>query len=196
MSQIALPLDTSAADDSGGYLVTDSNASIHDHLRSWQSWPSLTTILIGEKSSGKSAMARSFVIESDGLILDDADDSDDEAIFHLWNRSKNEHKPLLLTATKKVGEWGVELADLKSRLAASQLIEINAPDEQMIEGLLQQYFARRGLSVTLDALAFVSKRIERSYHYVELLAQKMDKLALERKKPVTLVIAKTALEQN
>jgi len=39
--------------------------------------------------------------------------------------------------------------------------------------------------------------MERSYHNVELLAQKMDKIAIERKKPITLAIAKAAmLEQQ
>ena len=194
MTQIALPLDISVSDEDRGYLVSESNAAIHAHLQNWKSWPILTTIIVGEKSSGKSAMARTFEKEAGGLILDDADKEYDETIFHIWNRAQNEKLPLLLTATKQVSEWDVELPDLQSRLAASQLIEIGVPDDFMVEGLLQQYFARRGLSISQDALGFVSKRVERSYHYVELLARKMDKIAFERKKPVTLAVARAALE--
>ena len=63
----------------------------------------------------------------------------------------------------------------------------------MIDGLLQQYFAKRGLSISQDALGYLTKRMERSYHNVELLAQKMDMIAIERKKSITLAIAKAAL---
>lgn len=196
MNQIALPLDIASPDQGGGYLISDCNVNIHDQLKNWQVWSNFTAILIGAKSAGKTSMATAFAERTKGLILDDADGQDDEIIFHLWNRAKEEQKPLLLTATEPVVYWGVILADLKSRLAASLLLEIEPPDEAMIEGLLQQYFARRGLSMSQDALGYLGKRMERSYHNVELLAQKMDKIAIERKKSITLAIAKAALNEN
>lgn len=193
MRQIALPLEIAVPNNGGGYLVSDCNVDIHNQLLSAASWPTGVAILVGEKFSGKTLISKAFAGEADGLILDDADREDDEVIFHLWNRAKEEKKPLLLTSCQPVSEWGIVLPDLKSRLAASLLLQIGPPDEVMIEGLLQQYFAKRGLSISQDALGYLTKRMERSYHYVELLAQKMDRLAIERKKAVTLAIAKAAL---
>ncbi len=193
MSQIALPLEIALPDQGGGYLVSDCNAHIHAQLQNSKTWPNGTAILIGEKLSGKTAIGRAFIRDTGGLILDDADHEDDELIFHLWNRAKEEKKPLFLTASLPVAKWGIALPDLKSRLAASLLLQIGSPDEVMIDGLLQQYFAKRGLSISQDALGYLTKRMERSYHNVELLAQKMDKIAIERKKPITLSVAKTAL---
>ena len=63
----------------------------------------------------------------------------------------------------------------------------------MIEGLLQQYFTKRSLSISEETIMFLSKRTERSYENIELLARKMNIIALERKKPITLAIAKAAL---
>lgn len=196
MNQIALPLETASPNEGSGYLVSKCNANIHEQAQNWQFWPNLTAILIGPKSSGKTTMAEVFAKRTDGLILDDANKADDESIFHLWNRAKQDQLPLLLTASKPVALWGVELPDLKSRLAASLLLEIGPPDEVMIEGLLQQFFARRGMSISQDALGYLGKRMERSYYSVEHLAQEMDKIAIERKKSITLAIAKSALNQN
>lgn len=193
MSQIALPLEIAIPNKGGGYLVSECNAEIHAQLQNSVAWPNGTAILIGEKLSGKSAIGKAFIRDTGGLVLDDADREEDEPIFHLWNRAKEEKKPLLLTASLPVVDWGIVLPDLKSRLAASLLLQIGPPDEVMIDGLLQQYFAKRGLSISQDALGYLTKRMERSYHNVELLAQKMDKIAIERKKSITLAIAKAAL---
>lgn len=196
MSQIALPLDTISSAKDDGYIVTDANAQAHEYLQNWQSWPHRTAILVGDTGSGKSAMARQFENESAGHIVDNAEIMDDADLFHLWNQANEERRPLLLTSVKPVAEWGIRLPDLKSRLAASLLIEIGPPDQPMIEGLLQKYFARRGLSVSEDALSFLGKRMERSYRNVQLLAQLMDNLAIERKKPITRAIAMEALSQH
>lgn len=196
MSQIALPLDTALAAHDDGYIVTGANAGVHDHLQNWKNWPNLTAILVGDKAAGKSAMARQFGRDSGGYIVDDVTGMSDDDLFHLWNRAKQEQKPLLLTALESVSGWDVQLPDLKSRLAASLLIEIGPPDEAMMEGLLQKYFALRGLSISEDALSYLGKRMERSYQDIQLLAQNMDVLAIERKRPITRAIAAEALAQH
>jgi hypothetical protein len=196
VSQIALPLDAVSSAKDNSYIVTDANAEAHYYLQNWQSWPNLTAILVGDPSSGKSAMARKFEHDSGGYIADDAELVADTDLFHLWNRAKEERKPLLFVSGKPISEWNVELPDLKSRLAASLLIEINSPDEAMIEGLLQQYFSLRGLSVSKEAILYLNKRMERSYRNIQLLAQKMDNLAIERKKPINRGIAMEALSQH
>ena len=193
MNQIALPLDIASPDDDEGYLVSECNSSVHSQLQRWPEWPHGTAILIGEQSSGKTVMAEQFRRDADGLILDDADTEEEEAIFHLWNRANEQHRPLLLTSRLSVSEWNVDLPDLKSRLAASLLLVIGPPDEAMMDGLLQKYFTRRGLSVSPEVIGYLIKRMERSYRAVELLAQKMDKIAIERKKPINITVAKAAL---
>ena len=193
MSQIALPLEQKPPAEQAGYLVTEANAAVHEQLQNWQAWPHHTLILTGPPESGKSTMAGVFATESGGLFLDDAADHDDTEIFHLWNRANMEQRPLLLVSGQPVAQWGITLPDLQSRLAASLHLAIGAPDEAMIDGLLQKYFSLRGLTISEDALRYLEKRMVRSYAMVRQLAQKMDALAIESKKPVNLAIAKAAL---
>lgn len=174
-------------------MVTAANAEVHQQLQNWCDWPHHTMILIGPEASGKTTMAAAYKSESGGLYLDDAENHDDTEIFHLWNRANNEKRPLLLLSEKPVAEWGVSLPDLKSRLAASLLVQITAPDQSMIDGLFQKYFAVRGLTISEDSLRYLEKRMIRSYAMVRQLAQKMDALAIEAKKPISLAIAKAAL---
>ncbi|GAA0471802.1 DnaA regulatory inactivator HdaA [Parasphingorhabdus litoris] len=196
MTQIALPLEIEPNPKGDGYLVTDCNRQVHEQLENWSSWPNATAILVGGPGSGKKAMAQKFASYSGGRFVANAHDAADDALFHLWNQSQADKLPLLLTSSRDVSSWQVELPDLKSRLAASLLIEIGVPDEAMIEGLLQKYFSLRGLSISEDALAYLSKRMERSYQDVQLLAQLMDSLAIEKKKPITRSIAIEALSQH
>lgn len=173
--------------------MTAANTEVHQQLQHWRDWSHHTMILTGPAASGKSTMAAAFETESGGLCLDDASEHEDTELFHLWNRANSEHKPLLLLSSKPVSEWGIKLPDLKSRLAASLHLEIGPPDQVMIDGLFQKYFAMRGLTISEDALRYLEKRMVRSYAMVHRLAQKMDALAIESKKPVNLAIAKSAL---
>lgn len=192
MSQIALPLEQSLSPERG-YLVTAANAEVHRQLQHWRDWSHHTMILIGPEASGKTVMAAAFETESGGLCLDDVSETDDTEIFHLWNRANSEQRPLLLLSEKPVAEWGILLPDLKSRLAASLHLQIGPPDQAMIDGLFQKYFDIRGLTISEDALRYLEKRMIRSYAMVRQLAQKMDTLAIETKKPINLAIAKSAL---
>ncbi len=196
MSQIALPLDIAPISQGEGYLVTDCNAKAHEQLGNWGSWPNATAILIGAYGSGKLAMAHEFERQSGGRFVSNANKVADDDLFHLWNQSQMDKRPLLLMSSHEVSHWGVQLPDLKSRLAASLLIEIGAPDEAMTAGLFQKYFALRGLPISEDALSYLGKRMERSYENVQFLAQKMNVLASERKKSITRAIAKEALAQH
>ena len=193
MSQIALPLEQTPSPEQAGYLVTAANAGVHRHLENWQEWTHHTMILTGPAASGKTTMAAAFEAETDGLFLDDAENYDDTEIFHLWNRANEEQRPLLLLSAKPVSDWEISLPDLQSRLAASLHMEIGPPDQAMIDGLFQKYFAIRGLTISEDALRYLEKRMVRTYAMVRQLAQKMDALAIESRKPINLAIAKLAL---
>ncbi|MEO9468864.1 DnaA/Hda family protein [Parasphingorhabdus sp.] len=193
MSQFALPLETTPSRGNDGYIVTDANANVDAQLLDWENWPNNVGILIGPAASGKTAMAEQFLRMSGGRCFEVSEREVGEELFHLWNLVQEDQKPLLIVSSLPVSAWNVELPDLRSRLAASLLIEIGPPDEAMLKGLFHKFFAARGLAISEDASSYLARRMDRNYLDVQILAQKMDNLATEQKKSITRRVAQDIL---
>lgn len=190
MQQIALPLDKLRSGGSDSLIITPSNADAFAALGNHAAWPGHCAILIGPPRSGKSLMARYFAGQG-GEVIDDADALADEALFHRWNAALAADRSILLLSAKAPAEWAVELPDLRSRLGASQLLEIHAPDDELIGQLLLKHLHDRGTSIGPDALAFVTKRIERSYAALEDFARKANARALAQGVAINLPLVRT-----
>jgi len=193
MNQIALPLDLEQMRTTDAYVITPANQAVHDALENWQNWPNMLAILVGPARSGKSAMARFFERKNEGYVLDDADMADEQDVFHLWNKAREEKRPLLLTSKRDMASWQIALPDLRSRLANAVILDIGDPDDVMTSQLFYKYFAQRGMAVSEDVVAFLCKRIERTYEAIEESCRNMDALAAERKKPISLAVARDSL---
>ncbi len=129
MSQIALPLNTAGTAER--IILGPSNQPVADAFAGAESWPFRTAILTGPPRSGKSLLARWFTESTAGEIIDDADQLDEAALFHRWNRAQAEGTALLLVSGAPPGEWKIALPDLASRLGAALLLEIGPPDDAM-----------------------------------------------------------------
>jgi chromosomal replication initiation ATPase DnaA len=190
MQQIALPfdeLDPGRTDDC--LIITTSNAAAFAALGNPSVWPGHCAILVGPERSGKSLMGRYFAAQG-GQAIDDADALPDVDLFHRWNATKNAGQGLLLLSGKVPADWGVELPDLRSRLGAAQLFEIGEPDDELAEQLLLKYLRDRGTSIGPEALAYVLRRIERSYVAVEAFAKQANALALAEGSAITLPLVR------
>lgn len=190
MKQIALPFDELNPGRTGDCLiVTPANATAFAALGNRTNWPGHCAILVGPPRSGKSLMARYFA-DLGGEIADNAETFGDERLFHLWNAARDSGKALLMVSTLAPSQWDVRLPDLQSRLAAAQLLEIEEPDDELAEQLLLKYLRDRGTSIGPEALAFVLRRIERSYRAVEEFARAANALALAEGSAITLPLVR------
>ena len=194
MSQFALPL--SAATQPGAIVLGPSLQPVLDGLSSASEWPYRTAILAGPARSGKSLFARWFSASGAGEAIDDADRMDEHALFHRWNRAQADGVPLLLVSNRAAGDWKIALPDLASRLGAALLLEIGAPDDELLAGLVEVHAAARGLALPEGAAAYLLPRIERSHAGVEALIASIDRLSLERKAPVTISLLRDALAEH
>lgn len=167
MNQIALPLDWPADPRDDEFLVTPSNADAVRLLERWGSWPVMAGLLTGPRKSGRSLLARIFAAKTGGTMIDDAERVDEAAIFHAWNAAQAARRPLLIVAAAAPPEWRVRLPDLASRLAATQRIEIGAPDDVLVHDLLAHRLARRRLDARPELLRWIARRIERSHVAIE-----------------------------
>jgi chromosomal replication initiation ATPase DnaA len=125
-----------------------------------------------------------------GTVIDDAEGVAAETLFNAWNRAQESEMPLLLISRWRPTDWNISLPDLQSRLGAALLLEIAPPDDEMIEQLLQKQLADRGAAISIDALSYVKRRIERSYAAIESFARNANALAMAESAPVNLALVK------
>jgi chromosomal replication initiation ATPase DnaA len=99
----------------------------------------------------------------------------------------------LLISRFAPADWNIALADLRSRLGAALLLEIPPPDDELIEQLIQKHLADRGTAIGVEALVYVTRRIDRSYAAIEAFAREANGLALAENGPVNLLRVKRIL---
>jgi Bacterial dnaA protein len=193
MRQIALPLDELRSGTSASLIVTDSNAAVFASLGKAAAWPGRCAILTGPPRSGKSLMAHYFAVQVGGTVIDDADTSSAETLFNAWNRAQENGIALLLVSRWQPANWNIKLPDLRSRLATAMLLELAAPDDELIEQLIQKHLADRGVAISIDALSYVKRRVERSHAGVEAFARAANSLALAENAPINPALVKRVL---
>jgi hypothetical protein len=193
MSQIALPLAWPAAEDERDFIVTGANQLAVRHFEHWSLWPVMATILSGPRKSGRSLLGRIFAAKSGGVLIDDAERQDEEAIFHAWNAAQSSRRPLLIVADEAPGGWSVRLPDLRSRLVASPHVAIGDPDEELAGPLIEKLLTVRRLPVPPEVTRYLVPRVERSYVALNRLVDAIDQLALERRQRITVPLARDAL---
>jgi len=194
MTQIALPLTTAASAET--ILTGSSLEPVFAALNGVANWPFRAAVLAGPPRSGKSLIARWFAQSGLGDAHDDADATPEDALFHRWNRAQAEGRPLLIVSNRGPGAWPVALPDLASRLGAALMIEIGAPDDDLLRALVESHAARRGLALGEGVMAYIMPRLERSHAAAEALVETIDRLSLERKAAVTISLARDALAER
>ncbi|MDQ2892399.1 MAG: chromosomal replication initiator DnaA [Pseudomonadota bacterium] len=190
---MALPLGWPAAPRDDAFIVTPSNARAAHLLEHWGAWPVLSAVLTGPRKSGRSLLARIFAAKSGGIIVDDAERMPEAQIFHAWNAAQESRRPLVIVADSLPPAWPVKLPDLRSRLAASTHVVIGAPDDALMRLLFTELFRRRGLDARPDLIDWLATRVERSHITVQRVVDALDQEALERRKRLTIPLARTVL---
>jgi chromosomal replication initiation ATPase DnaA len=191
--QIALPLDWPQSDGEVRFIVSQANQAAFDHFRQWSLWPVKATILTGPRRSGRTLLARSFVERVGGRLFDEAQGRDEEELFHAWNQAQDAGRPLVMVADEAPPAWVPLLPDLRTRLAVTPVTTIHHPDDQLFAGLIQLFFADRGLHIPADALRFMSQRLHRDYWTAERAVEAIDRFAIGERARLTLPTIRRAL---
>jgi len=191
--QIALPLDWPQSDGDARFIISGANREAFDHFRKFSMWPVKATILTGPRRSGRSLLARSFVERVGGRLFDDADQRDEEELFHAWNQAQDSGRPLVMVADEVPPAWTPNLPDLKTRLAVTPIARIEHPDDGLFAALIQLHFADRGLHIPPDALRFMSERLHRDYWMAERSVEAVDRYAIAERARLSLPTVRRAL---
>ncbi|MEP6982590.1 MAG: DnaA/Hda family protein [Sphingomicrobium sp.] len=194
--QIALPLDWPQSEGDVRFIVSSANRDAFDHFRMFSMWPVKATILTGPRRSGRTLLARSFVERVGGRLFDEADQRDEEELFHAWNQAQDTGRPLIMVADEVPPTWTPRLPDLKTRLAVTPVTRIGHPDDVLFAALIQLHFADRGLHIPADALRFMSDRLHRDYWTVERAVEAVDHYAIAERARLSLPTVRRALIES
>lgn len=195
MSQIALPFDWPAPEDSDAFIVTAANRAAVDAIDRPGSWPVRAAILTGPRKSGRSLLGRIFAAKTGGTLIDDAEQHREVEIFHCWNDAQEARRPLLIVAISPPPVWTVKLADLSSRLKATPVFTIEDPDDVLVAMLLEKLLGQRGLQARSGVVSYLTARIERSYVALMRVIDALDSAALSQHRGVTIKLARSVLQE-
>jgi chromosomal replication initiation ATPase DnaA len=145
--------------------------------------------------------ARSSLAKGGALLLDDADklagDAErEEALFHIYNLLNETKGHLLLTAKTAPAQWGLRLADLRSRLSSVPAIMLGAPDDELISALLVKQFTDRQISITADVIDYLVPRIERTPSAIRTIVDQLDKISLAENRRITVSLARRLIDKE
>jgi len=212
--QLAFDLPSTAAMTREDFFVAPSNALALQTVESWESWPGRKLLLVGPDGSGKSHLARIWAVLSDAHVLSAEDlaqadvaalsgravvveDADrigpaETPLFHLHNLVTTTGA-LLLTARTPPRDWGLGLPDLISRMQATPIAQLDAPDDALLSAVLVKLFTDRQVAVPANLIPYLISRMPRSIGVARALVAELDARALALGRPITRALASEIL---
>ncbi|MBX7247559.1 MAG: chromosomal replication initiator DnaA [Caulobacteraceae bacterium] len=213
-SQLSLGLEAAPVLTREAFVVSASNAAA---VRALDGFPDVVggvLALVGPRGSGKTHLLTSWAERTGAVLLageaaatadlgalqgrlvalDDAAKADDETLFHLFNMAGEAGAGLVLAARQPPAVWEVELPDLRSRLNAVRVALISEPDDAVLRGMLQRFFAEVAVKPSTDLLEYLVRRIERSVPEARETVRRLIEVAAPTHRPVTRALARTVLE--
>jgi chromosomal replication initiation ATPase DnaA len=208
--QLAFELPNPEAMTREHFFVAPSNALALATVEGWQDWPGRKLLLLGPEGSGKTHLVQIWAALSDAVILsaDTLADTDiaslsgravavedadrlgraEAQLFHLHNLVTTT-AALLLTARTPPRDWGLGLPDLVSRMQATPIAHLDAPDDALLSAVLVKLFADRQVAVPANLITYLVSRMPRSVGAARALVATLDARALAAGRPITRALA-------
>ncbi|MGO4909008.1 DnaA ATPase domain-containing protein [Pseudorhodobacter sp. W20_MBD10_FR17] len=206
------------------FYISATNAQALAALDAWRDWPGGKMVLVGPPAAGKTHLAHVWASASGNsatlhpasklasadiaalgaqpaVVIEDCETlplhpGAQEALFHLHNMLAAKGAALLMTAASAPRDWGLTLADLKSRVQAASVTRLEAPDDALLSAVLIKLFSDRQITVSPALIAYLLPRMERSFAAARALVAKLDGEALARGTGVSRALAASMLDNS
>lgn len=134
------------------------------------------------------------LIAIDDIDIIAGDKAWEEALFHLYNRVRDNGKTILLIAAKQApASIALQLADLRSRLASGLIIQVNELDDESKIRVLREQAQKRGFELSHSVALFLLNRCARNMHALYQILDQLDTASLAAQRKITVPFVKTVL---
>ncbi|MEJ6710508.1 MAG: DnaA/Hda family protein [Amylibacter sp.] len=210
-----LPVETAFGRDD--FFTSPANSEAVSAIESWRDWPLGKLVLAGPAGAGKSHLVQIWAEMSGGCVMGAGANwnvaavsgpvcvenlhvivgnrSAEEKLFHLHNVQAETGQALLMTGQGAPSSWAFSLPDLASRVQGSHLVQLGAPDDTLLAAVLLKQCVDRQLQVEPGVVEFILRRVERSFVGMRDLVVVLDRVSLQRKKPIGQGIVRETLAQ-
>ena len=137
--------------------------------------------------------------EQDWISIDDldvvaGDAAWEEALFHLYNRVRdNGATTLIISGQLPPVNTPIRLPDLRSRLSWGLVIQVNELDDGDKINTLANHAKNRGLELPLSVGQFLINRCGRNMHDLDSLLNRLDEASLIAQRKLTIPFVKSVL---
>ena len=119
----------------------------------------------------------------------------EEALFHLYNRVRdNEQTTLIITGKFPPSQVPIRLLDLRSRLSCGLIIQLNELSDHDKISTLKLHAHKRGFELPTSVGQFLLNRCARNMHDLHALLNRLDEASLIAQRKITIPFVKNILD--
>ncbi|MGK0441594.1 MAG: DnaA family protein [Pseudohongiellaceae bacterium] len=117
----------------------------------------------------------------------------EEALFHLFNQTREAGHCLLVAADQPVANLSINMADLSSRLGWGAFYQLKSLDDEQRIAVLKLRAEVRGLELNEEVAQFIYKRCQRDMDTLLTTLAQLDSASLKERRKLTIPFVKEAL---
>lgn len=187
-----------------------SNARAMRALNNWRHWGNGALYMSGPRGCGKSHLASMWLDVNGGqklpaarlpmgvvgnVVVENLEAGiDEEGLFHLLNRAIDGRAKVLMLSRQVPRELPVALGDLRSRLAACEIAQVDEPDDDVLECILRKLFRDRSIRADDRVMKYLVLHMERSSAAAYAIVEALNARSLEEGRSVKVPLAKEVLD--
>ncbi|MGB0467649.1 MAG: DnaA regulatory inactivator Hda [Pontibacterium sp.] len=114
----------------------------------------------------------------------------EEALFHFFNRVRQNNNNLIIAGNGAPRQLAIDLPDLSSRMSWGIVFQVHALDDEFKAELLIKRAAARGIELGEDVTKYLLSHASRDMSDLFRLLDKLDQASLSAKRKVTIPFVK------
>ncbi len=118
----------------------------------------------------------------------------EQALFHLYNRLREQQKPILMTGSTGPRDLAFQLQDLKSRVSWDLTYHLQALSDKDKIKLLQKRANTRNFEIPEEVAAYLVNNVKRDLPSLLELLDKLDLATLTEQRKLTIPFVKTLIQ--